>query len=68
MSKKYEISTIADVLALEQDQIERFCEDLPRILAYIKSMQAAVGLVSKNVDVDQLVQAVTPLTWFDDDK
>ena len=68
MSKKYEISTIADVLALEQDQIERFCEDLPHILAYIKSMQAAVGLVSKNVDVDQFAQAVTPLTWFDDDK
>lgn len=68
MKNRYELSTIADILALEQDQIERFCEELPRITAYIKSIQALVGLVAESAEVDQLMPMVMPLTWIDDGK
>lgn len=68
MSNRYELSTIADILALEQDQIDRFCQDLPLIAAYIKSKQEQVESVSGADAGHNLVMKLSmPLTWFDDE-
>ena len=62
MSNEYEISTIEDIFNLEQDQIERLCCELPRIMAYMKAVRATV----LSLDDRGSSSLVMPLKWIDD--
>lgn len=69
MSNEYKINTLIDILELEDDQIDRLCAELPRVLKYAKAMkdliQAASGL---EANVSEVCKIVSPLTWIDDGK
>lgn len=68
MNNQYELTTIADILELDQDQIERFCEELPRITEYMKAFVGLTDVVADALGVDSIQSMVSPLIWVDDGK
>lgn len=69
MSNEYKINTLIDILELEDDQIDRLCAELPRVLKYAKAMKNLIQ-VSSGIDVGiaEVCKIVSPLTWIDDGK
>lgn len=64
---EYKINTLLDIMALDDDQIDRLCSELPSSIKYAKSfvdlLQAASG---KDAAEALAAQIISPLTWFDD--
>ena len=69
MSNEYKISTLLDIIELDEDQIDRICEELPAMLKQVKNLKEAISLLGSALgDKDTAVQILSPLTWIDDGK
>jgi len=66
--RQYEISTLADIAKLEQDQIERLCAELPRHFEYARAMQDLMGVAADALGESFESSIVSPLIWIDDGK
>ena len=62
----YKISTLLDILQLENDQIDRLCKELPEVLKSVKEIMAQVQCASGQLS--PVVRMLCPLTWIDDGK
>jgi len=69
MDKEYKITTLVDLLELDDDQIDRLCAELPPMLKQCKALKELVGAVGELIGAESTaVEALTPLTWIDDGK
>lgn len=69
MSNEYKINTLVDLLDLEDDQIDRLCSELPRVIKYAKAMRDIIQAASgQDRAVVEACKIVSPLTWIDDGK
>lgn len=68
MSNEYKIGTLADILELEDDQIDRLCAELPSHLKQIKALTELLNVVGEINGVNSVAEAVSPMTWIDDGK
>lgn len=64
MSNEYKITTLKDIVSLDEDQIDRICAELPGVLKYCKAMISVGDALSK----EGAIKLVEPLTWIDDGK
>lgn len=69
MSNKYKISTLLDIMQLEDDQIDRLCAELPGVIKYAKAFKALIDAAGEVAsDDDRATKILMPLTWIDDGK
>ena len=67
MANEYEITTMLDLLALEDDQIDRLCAELPSVIKHAKNLMGLLDAVGEAIGEDsQITQMLTPLRWIDD--
>ena len=69
MSNEYDITMLADLLKLEDDQIDRLCAELPSIIKHVRALVDLIGAVNEGLGGESpAVEALTPLIWIDDGK
>ena len=69
MDKEYKITTLVDLLELDDDQIDRLCAELPSVIKHVRNLVDLIGLAGEAMEAGELsVQALTPLRWIDDGK
>lgn len=69
MSNEYKISTLTDIMNLDEDQIDRLCAELPRAIKYAKSLEKLFFDVGDALGAkEKSAQVLLPLTWTDDGK
>lgn len=69
MSNEYKISTLIDIMSLDDDQIDRLCAELPRAIKYAKTLEQLFGAVGDALGAkEKVAQVLLPLTWTDDGK
>lgn len=66
MSNEYKIDSLVDIIALDEDQIDRICAELPTILKHAKALKAFFDAIGDMEGIDEAMKIVTPLTWIDD--
>lgn len=68
MSNEYKMTTILDIMALEEDQIDRLCAELPSMLKQVKALTVLLEVAGDVAGVEKAFELITPLTWIDDGK
>ena len=68
MSNKYKISTLLDIMELDDGQIERLCAELPEVLKYAKNLSILIENIGEHLKVPTPVDVLSPMTWIDDGK
>jgi len=67
MSNEYEITTIVDLLQLDDGQIDRLCAELPSVIKHARNLMDLIGVVADTIEVDSpIIQMISPLRWIDD--
>jgi len=67
MSNEYKISNLLDIVELDDDQIDRICAELPRVLKYAKALNSLI-ITNEQGEHSPAVKILSPLTWIDDGK
>lgn len=68
MSNEYKISTLLDIIDLDDDQIDRICAELPSVLKYAKNLSVLIENIGEHLKVPTPTEVLSPLTWIDDGK
>ena len=69
MDKVYEITTLVDLLQLDDDQIDRLCAELPSVIKHARGLVELMGIAGEIMEAGEpVVQMLTPLSWIDDGK
>ena len=66
MSNEYKIDSLVDIIALDDDQIDRLCAELPSVLKQVKAIKTLVDAIGDMEGIDDAMKILTPLTWIDD--
>lgn len=67
MSNEYKITTLIDMLDLDDDQIDRICSELPGVLKHIKAFKELINSTAGDgIAMDSVFKVINPLTWIDD--
>lgn len=68
MSKEYELNTLADLMDLEEDQIDRICAELPSMIKKVKGFRDLMISVGDALGAEVACEAMAPVRWIDDGK
>ena len=60
----FELNTFADLLYLNDDQLDRLCAHLPSVIKQVKCLSGIIGEALEGKGAEML----TPLKWKDDDE
>jgi hypothetical protein len=66
MDKEYKLNDFNDLMKLSNDQVERLCSELPRLVEYAKAVTGLVDVVAEAIEVDHKCELLSPITWIDD--
>jgi|GEM_PF-3810678 len=67
--REYKIRTMADLMQLDDDQIDRFCEELPIMVRQMKAVVQLMNACGEAIGADLDVAKVgETMVWIDDGK
>jgi hypothetical protein len=65
---EYKLNDFSDLLVLEDEQLDRFLSELPKLIAYAKAVDSLIGAVGDSMELKTKCEFLSPIVWIDDGK